>query len=1241
MQFVQKGPDVPELLLQAHEEGRVVFFCGAGISCPADLPIFSGLVAKIYAAINVPKSHVEQTAIDSFQYDTAIALLEGRVTGQRATVRDALASVLVPDFTRPKATQTHEALLTLSKSRKGQYKLITTNFDRIFEEVIARDCLTVPRFQAPLLPVPKRRWDGLVYLHGLIGSSPTHAELDKLVVSSGDFGLAYLTERWAARFVSELFRNYTVCFVGYGINDPVMRYMMDALAADRQLGESPIEVFAFGNFEPGQETKAANEWAAKNVTPILYATSVDHGPLHETLHAWAATYRDGIRGKESIIARHASAIPTGSTIQDNFVGRIVWALSDTSGLPAKHFADLDPPPPFEWLSAFAERRFFHRDLVRFGIKGNDVVDDDLNYSLINRPAPYTHAPWMSLVQQSPGMHSRWDNVMPHIARWLARHIGNPSLALWVAARGGHIDHRLKSFVVDQLAIAPLPEPMASLWRIVIAGRLQNAARRFDLFDWGSELSRTGLTPLLRMELRSILSPRVRLREGYKWMADNEPESETEKFNSAIDWEIVFDAEHPHSAIQTIEQGEHWRNALPVFLDQFTDLLHEALDLMKELGRATARSDRSHWHQPSISRHPQNQRFRDWTVLIELLRDSWLAAVECNPAAARREVKRWESISYPLFRRFVLFAAAEKPHLFTAEQALALLLADKGWWLWSSETQREVIQLFAVAGPLLNENQLAELQAAILAGLPAEIFDAATNPETVVRIQDRGTWLRLTTLREAGLELNIAAQETLQTLLMANPQWGVPDERDAFPVWSGTDGNWSAFNKTPHLRQDLETWLIENAVVDDLHEEDDFQERCRTDMARALSALIGLAAKDNWPTDRWKQALQAWSNEEHSHRAWRRLRTLLLRFPPNAFDALTYHIGYLLMSVAKRINTDEEEFFELVRKVLKASRGELKGSDIDPLTAAINHPVGHVTQAILTWWYAQKLEDNQGLQEPVRGIFTDICAADEVAFRHGRVTLCTHVITLYRVDQDWTKKHLLPLFEWDRFEEAISAWTGFLSSPRLYWPLMAAIKAPFLQAVAHYEDLERLGGQLVGLLTFAALEREESFTNDEFATATARLPPDGLAQAARILADGLQSVGDRRLEYWNNRVKPYLHAIWPKTKDARTLAVSTQIAELIVAAGDAFPDALQMLQSWIMRSDDTSSTLHSLHESGICTKFSEQALDLIDRLVPDNSRWNSNILKTNIVVIRNANQALAQDHRFLRLETIVRQHNISI
>ena len=237
MQFIKNGPEIPEALLEAHEEGRVVFFCGAGISYPAGLPAFSGLVSEVYKNLGVEKSNSELNALKDYKFDTALGLLEQRLQNGRLLVRRAIAQALTSDLSSAKAVQTHEALLTLSKNRSGATKLITTNFDRVFEKVITTRKLGTKSYSAPLLPVPKKRWDGLVYLHGLLDGTNSEENLNSLVATSGDFGLAYLIERWAARFVTELFRNYTVCFVGYSINDPILRYMMDALAADNLMGE--------------------------------------------------------------------------------------------------------------------------------------------------------------------------------------------------------------------------------------------------------------------------------------------------------------------------------------------------------------------------------------------------------------------------------------------------------------------------------------------------------------------------------------------------------------------------------------------------------------------------------------------------------------------------------------------------------------------------------------------------------------------------------------------------------------------------------------------------------------------------------------------------------------------------------------------------------------------------------------------------------------------------------------------
>jgi len=147
------------------------------------------------------------------------------------------------------------------------------------------------------------RWDGLVYLHGLLPEGDDPTALNNLIVSSGDFGLAYLSERWASRFVTELLIGYTVCFVGYSAEDPVLRYMLDALSANRLRGESSQEVFAFASYRAAQYDEERQAWNAKGVTPILYLENASHEFLHHSLHEWAKLYRDGLTGK---IGRHYS-----------------------------------------------------------------------------------------------------------------------------------------------------------------------------------------------------------------------------------------------------------------------------------------------------------------------------------------------------------------------------------------------------------------------------------------------------------------------------------------------------------------------------------------------------------------------------------------------------------------------------------------------------------------------------------------------------------------------------------------------------------------------------------------------------------------------------------------------------------------------------------------------------------------------------------------------------------------------
>jgi hypothetical protein len=323
---------------------------------------------------------------------------------------------------------------------------------------------------------------------------------------------------------------------------------------------------------------------------------------------------------------------------------MLWALSDKSGLPAKRFADFDPVPTLDWLEAFSAARYRHEDLARFGVPPLAEVDNKLTFSLTLRPASYVLAPWVALVSDG-ATDSEWDEVMLHLARWLTRHLDDPALILWLSQRGARLHPRLLRVIenkiddvvrlergnkVDELArlrasaanAVPRPQ-LRALWRVYLSGRVKSRRAATDLHRWKQRFELDGLTIGLRFQLRTILAPHLALRSPFRLPESLGPES----LKRLVDSEVVLGGNEVYSELPQLARIAQWRDSLPRLLDDFQQLLLDALELMHGTGGATGREDGSHWHQPSISPHRQNRGFREWVALIELLRDSWLALRE--------------------------------------------------------------------------------------------------------------------------------------------------------------------------------------------------------------------------------------------------------------------------------------------------------------------------------------------------------------------------------------------------------------------------------------------------------------------------------------------------------------------------------------------------------------------------------------------------------------------------------------
>jgi len=669
-------------------------------------------------------------------------------------------------------------------------------------------------------------------------------------------------------------------------------------------------------------------------------------------------------------------------------------------------------------------------------------------------------------------------------------------------------------------------------------------------------------------------------------------------------------------------------ALPDLLPDFNLLLRDALDLMRELGSADEHSDFSYVHQPSISQHPQNRNFRDWTALIELTRDAWLALARRFVEQARLVARQWQQTPYPLFRRLAFFAAAQEA-IVPPPLALDWLLADDRWWLWSVETQREALRLLVALAPQLEPADLGRLEEAILAGPPHAMFRGDLDTERWTQIGDHEIWLRLMKMASSGAALGEEARAARDAFCAKNPEWKLEeDERDEFPFWMGNVNEGRKFIVTPRRRRELVEWLKQPPGTGPW-QEDDWRQRCRDQFVSTAYALYALSRENVWPVVRWREALQAWGEERLLERSWHYMAPVLARAPVEVIAALAHSLSWWLQTLAKSFVGHQDLFFALCRQVLSIDHQDGLDSD-NPVDRAINHPIGLITEALLRWWYRRELGDDQGLPDELDPIFTRLCDSQVSAYRHARVLLAAHAVTLFRVDSEWTKRNLLPYFNWETSAaEARAAWEGFLWSPRLYPPLFELIKPAFLDTARHYAELGDAGRQYATLLTFAALEPGDPFTTDELKAVTEALPEAGRQEAVRTLMVALDGAGEQRAEYWRNRVLPYWKSIWPKSSDYKTSALAGPIAELCIAAREAFPEALDELRHWL-QPIGSDFVVHRLREDNLSSRYPKAALDLLNILIDSHAQWPPHNLGKCLNDIKTADPALEEDGRYRRL-----------
>jgi hypothetical protein len=310
MRFRPDGPDIPDDLIALQEKGETIFICGAGVSRMIGLPSFRGLVERVYAELGEDwQMHPAEREVMrdggelAHQYDRVLRSLERRLAasdlprnrGMRERIRAAVRTALLPP--EDGDLDNHLALLELSRDEEGQPRLITTNFDTLFERAWhGEHHQRIPSHANAAMPQPKvSGFAGVLHLHGRLADDRVDLALTEtdLVLTSAEFGDAYLRSGWASRYIYDVVRAHTVVLVGYEADDPPMRYLLEVLEADRERYPDLHKVYAFASCKAGCEELVAALWRAKGVEPILYASSTNgHLPLYDSLREWRQYAKD-------------------------------------------------------------------------------------------------------------------------------------------------------------------------------------------------------------------------------------------------------------------------------------------------------------------------------------------------------------------------------------------------------------------------------------------------------------------------------------------------------------------------------------------------------------------------------------------------------------------------------------------------------------------------------------------------------------------------------------------------------------------------------------------------------------------------------------------------------------------------------------------------------------------------------------------------------------------------------------
>ncbi len=1064
---------------------------------------------------------------------TAVGPLDrflGELHHQGVSIYQRAVPLLTPPNSRP--TSLHNDLIRLFKMGKN-VRIVTTNFDLHFEnafESIFTDTSLHPHvYHAPALP-RGQKFHGIVHVHGSIVFP------EDMVLTDADFGRAYLTEGWARKFLVEVFRNYTVLFVGYSHDDMVMNYLSRALPVDNVAGRFAL-------------TDKKENWRLLGITPLLF-TKDNFSELNNSVEALADWTNRGALAWQTRITHIASNIPP-TDIEDNIINEIKLILGDTSKTRcfvahARHTEWIYWLDKYGYLKQLFESSQLdecHTLLMNWLINNFAIEQSNIIYGLIAAQG----------IRLNPAF---WSGVIREISLTEGKILEASALKRWVI-----------------ILLSCIPE---------------YGGETYNQLMWLAEKcsEQKQLSSVVRV-FQALIKHNIVLRsESF----------EPEHVNIYIDYRLCS----PYYHLNEIWEKYLEPHIQLIHISLLTSLVCCFENIHQDLrswDRASTDWDAISDGRAAIEPHEQDRHPEDIDALIDITRDILHWLIVNNPTEGELWIAKLSLSDVAVLRRIAIYTISERQDL-TAEKRLEWLLEH--FDLYSLAEKHEIYYLAFKNYPLVNSDTRQRIIDKILTHQSSTRSNWTEEQSTNRDHFDWLAWLEKckpdcpyiqSKLSPIKIQYPEWQLDKYPDLNLWSETWTgskSPCSVDELLTWEPQEKlEYLLTFKGTSFRGPEREGLIGT-----------IRAACQKNVSWSFNLADILIEKSEYSTDLWPAIINGWANANLNRDDWHNI--LLKLEHSQVHSPHAYTISNLFLSIfEEQVKPYALEILEQVNTLAHSVWEAIEDNEDEPanwLNVALNAPEGKIVQF---WLHglsqSQKLIPvaERALIEPYIGWLTEVVQAPGRKGAIGRSLLTSQLSWLSQLNKQWVLRHLIPLFNDDNDLNFTPAWDGFLSRgcsiPELQERLIPAYLPAIHRFAAGSSRREKFVNRFTELVLFYVDDPTSTLFPQFFQNAT----DDDRIEFAHCIRFFLGTMQSEAVEQLCNR---WLTRYWELRQQGIPTTINYSefkiMLEWLPALGDAFPDVVSIIISAGPITLENNVVPYLLRESDLVTKFPDATARLL-------------------------------------------------